>query len=171
MSESENMGKYLSNIKKIKIYSSLTEEELKKILSKSEIVRYKKGDRIISQGEESQNFYAIIRGRVEVSVQDHDEEVLISTINEGEMFGEAAIFIMVKRTASVTALKKTVVISIHRQEMLSFIKENPEAGNKILMLIILSLINKVKDANQTIAFEKKSDIDMEEIDSLVRSFL
>jgi hypothetical protein len=60
---------------------------------------------------------------------------------------------------------------MHRKEMLSFIKDNPQAGNKILMLLICSLLRKLREANQELAFEKQSVIDWEDIDSLVQDFM
>ena len=37
----------------------------------------------------------------------------------------------------------------------------------MLMIIIYSLLKKLRDANQELAFERKSDIDQNDIDSLV----
>jgi CRP/FNR family cyclic AMP-dependent transcriptional regulator len=42
---------------------------------------------------------------------------------------------------------------------------------KMLMLIIYSLIKKLRDANQEIAFERKSDISQEDIDTIISDFV
>ena len=55
--------------------------------------------------------------------------------------------------------------------MLKFINKHQGAGNKILMLIIYSLLRKLRDANQEIAFERKSDVTQEDIDSIIEDFV
>ena len=163
---------FISQIRKIHLFSYLTETELGKIVSIAEIVTYETGDKIIRYGEVSPFLYGIISGRVHVTLQEpDDQEVFISTIEEGAVFGESAIFMAEKRTANVTSSEKTVALRIHRKEMMSFIKENPLAGNKILMLIIYSLLYKLREVNQELAIEKQSVIDIDDIDSLVHDFM
>ena len=172
MNLADNSKVYLSQIRKIHLFSYLTEDELDKIMSIAEIVAYDTGDKIIRYGEVSPFLYGIIDGGVHVTLQEpDDQEVFICTIEEGAVFGESAIFMAEKRTANVTSSGKTVALRIHRKEMMSFIKENPLAGNKILMLIIYSLLNKLREVNQELAFEKQSVIDIDDIDSLVHDFM
>ena len=48
-----------------------------------------------------------------------------------------------------------------------FLKRHAEAGNKILLSIIFSLLRKLKLANEELAYERKSDIAQDEIDAMV----
>ena len=172
MKSSNDSKEYLSQIRKIHLFSYLTEQELEKIVSIAEIVTYASGDVIIRYGEVSPFLYGIISGRVHVTLHEpDDQEVYISTIEKGAVFGESAIFMAEKRTANVTSSERTIAMRIHRKEMMSFIKENPLAGNKILMLIIYSLLNKLREVNQELAIEKQSVIDIDDIDSLVHDFM
>lgn len=172
MSEIENMENFSPLIRNISLFSYLTEAELGNISSRAEILQYKKGEKIIYLGDVSPYFYGIIQGSVHVSLRELDgQEVFICTIGKGEVFGESAIFMTEKRTADVTSSEETVVFRIHRKQMMSFIKDNPQAGNKILMLIVHSLLNKLREANQELAFEKQSVIDLDDLDSLVQDFM
>jgi hypothetical protein len=51
--------------------------------------------------------------------------------------------------------------------MVKFIRTSPAAGNKILMVIIHGLLRKLKMVNHELAFERKSDMDQDDIDQLV----
>jgi CRP-like cAMP-binding protein len=154
------------------LFSYLTDKDLKGLLSVSEIIAYKKGDIIISQGDASQFLFAVLEGNVHVSLQDlKDKDVLICRIGPGEVFGEAAIFMAEKRTANVISSKPTVAVRIHRKDLMSYVRHNPVAGNKILMIIIYGLLKKLKDANQELAFEKQSDMDFDGVDSLIQDFM
>lgn len=172
MVEVEQIEQYRSLMRNISLFSYLTEAELENILSRGEILHYKKGEKIIYLGDVSPYFYGIIKGSVHVSLRELDgNEVFICTISEGEVFGESAIFMTEKRTADVTSSDDTVALRMHRKEMMAFIKDNPQAGNKILMLIVHSLLHKLREANQELAFEKQSVIDLDDLDSLVQDFM
>jgi len=162
---------YMPKLQKIKMFQCLPEADLKILLAESEVLYCKKGEKIISQGDLSHNFYAIIHGSVLVSVTDKDEEVVINTITEGEMFGEAAIFIGEKRTANVTSSEETIALQIHKADMLSFIKNYPKAGIKILMYVISGLLTKLKDANLEIVIEKQSNVELDDIDPMIQEII
>ncbi len=171
MSENELMKRYLPEIKKIKMFHYLSDDDLSKLLSGGEIVIHKMGETIISQGDVSQFFFAVLEGSVDVSVTNLGEVVHVSTISAGDVFGEAAIFIGEKRTANVTCPEQTVVLRIHKSDLLSFIKEYPHAGVKILMLVINGLLQKLGEANFEIAFEKHTYAELEDIDPMIQSII
>ena len=171
MAANENLDQYLPQTRKIALFGYLTDQELQGILEHAEIVHYPEGEKIVSQDEVSEYLFAIIKGMVKVTVRDQDEDVFICNIEEGEAFGEAALFMTEKRTANVISAGNTVAFKIHRKDMLAYIKSNPHAGNKILMLLIYSLLKKLGNTNQEIALEKQSDINSEYIDYLVEEFL
>jgi len=172
MTESEIMKKYLPKIREIKIFKYLKEEELDMLLKKAEIIDYEEGNRIISQGEVSEYLFAILKGNVYVSVSCFEkEDIFICTIGDKEVFGEAAVFMTEKRTASVTSSEYTTILRIHRTDMLYFIRKYPEGGIKILMLIINSLLNKLRSSNMEIALEKQSDIKLEDIEPIIRNIM
>ena len=96
-----------------------------------------------------------------------ENEVFICSIGTGDVFGEAAMFMKVKRTADVVAASDTVLLRIQRPDMMQFIKDYPLTGNKLLMLIIYSLLRKLREANQELAFERRADIVQDDVDALV----
>jgi len=163
---------YIETIREINMLRYLSGEELEQFLGSAEIVDYKKGEKIINLGDVSPYLYGVVRGSMQVSVREpNDQEIFICTIEPGEVFGESAIFMTEKRTADVTSCQDSVLLRVHRKDLMTFIRDNPQAGNKILMLIIFSLLNKLREANQELAFEKQSVIELDDIDSLVKDFM
>ena len=162
----------MNKIKKILTFRFLTEKELEELVKISAIHQYSEEEMIITQGEVNQSFYAIIEGNVKVTVTEKGQnEAYICTIGNGEIFGEAGIFMEVKRTANVICCSDVTVLMISRDSMINFIKEYPRSGNKILMLIIYSLLKKLKEVNQELAYERKSDADQDDIDSIIANFM
>ncbi len=101
----------------------------------------------------------------------NDRKVFTCTIVQGAMFGESAIFMSEKKTADVIGADSSILLRVHRQEMMSFLQRFPQAGNKILMLIIFSQLSKLREANPELAFDKQSVINVEDIDSLIHVFM
>ena len=172
MPEQRDVSAYLPKIRTIEAFRYLNDDELRALLTAAEVIHFASGEAIVRQGDISEHFFGVLEGSVNVSVQElNKEEVVVSRIKQGDVFGESAIFLSEERSASVIAAADTVVLRIHRTAMMAFIKTNPTGGNKILMVIILSLLSKLKNANQEIAFEKQSEIDFDYVDSLLDDFM
>ena len=168
----EDRQSYANVLEDIYIFKYLSQAEHRKILEISTFVRYDADEKIINEGDLKPYFYAVIKGTVNVLVREQDgREVFICAIGDGEIFGEAGIFLNVKRSANVVSTEESVIMRIHRKKLLEFIKEFPSAGIKILMLIVYSLLSKLREANQELAFERKADIEQDDIDSLVEGFM
>ena len=128
---------YKNQIREILTFKFMTDTELDNLIENCSILDFDEEEPIIKQGETDQSFYAVVEGSVRVSaLESEGKDVYICTIGDGEIFGEAGIFMKVKRTASVTSCTKTTVLRIKRTQMLKFIKENPSAGNKFFMVMI-----------------------------------
>ena len=95
------------------------------------------GDRqvIVRQGETGDCMYAIQKGRVEVVRETDGGEVRVATLDEGDIFGEMAIFEKEVRSATVRALGEARVLSIDKRTFLRRVQEDPSlAFNLALML-------------------------------------
>lgn len=167
-----NSDQYRDNIKDILLFKFLSEREVEDLLRMCEIQVFEEGERIVQQGEVEQAFYAVINGSVEVAVEEgRRKNVYICTIGSGEVFGEAGMFMKVKRTANVNSLTQTALLHITRSDFIQFIKKYPTTGNKILMVTVYSLLKKLREANQELAFERQFDIEQDDVDSIVDDFL
>jgi len=162
----------MPQIRRIKAFRYLDDMELRALLAIAEVVAYEKGAKIVTQGKTGSHFYAVIQGAAEVSVSElQDKDIVISSIGEGDIFGEAAMFLKEERTASVTATQDAIMMCIARKNLMNFFKANSGAGVKILLVIVFSLLSKLSNANQEIAFEKQGDLDYEYVDTLVQDFM
>lgn len=99
------------------------------------------------------------------------KEVFICAIGEGDVFGEAGILLRTKRTANVIAADSTTVFRVHRKDLLEFIKRDPASGLKVLFIMVHGLLKKLRDANQELAFERKSVLEQEDIDAITEDFI
>ena len=127
----------LESLKKIRVLQYLEANEIENIAEVCEVLEYPEKDVIVHEGDISLDVYAVIQGTVSVMVNEPDgKQVYICSIGEGEIFGEAGLFVNVKRTADVIALDAVRVIRIERKNFIRFIKTNLRGGMTILLLII-----------------------------------
>jgi CRP/FNR family transcriptional regulator, cyclic AMP receptor protein len=167
-------GEYtLEIIKSILPFRFLGEKRAVDLLDLSNVMRFEEGETIITQGDMNQSFYSIMKGSVKVTVNRGSDggESYISTIGKGEIFGEAGMFLKVPRTANIVCATEADVVMITRANLLKFIKIFPSDGNRVLMMIIFSLLRKLKEVNQELAYERKDDSAQDDIDSLVQDML
>jgi MFS family permease len=82
------------------------------------------GEVVLRQGDDSDRFYIIESGRVEVT--DGDDQVLREE-GPGDYFGEIGLLRDVPRTATITAIVPTVLLALLRKEFLDAVTGQGEA--------------------------------------------
>jgi CRP/FNR family cyclic AMP-dependent transcriptional regulator len=163
---------YLDKLRKVLVFRYLQDDALKEILKISDVINYKKNDRIISEGELSQYLYAVLEGSVNVYVkQEGEKEVFLSTLDAGDVFGEAGMFLKVKRTANVVSVDNSSVLRISRDDLFDFFTQRSQSGIKMLLIIIYSLLKRLRESAQELAFERKSNLLQEDVDQLIGDFI
>jgi CRP/FNR family transcriptional regulator, cyclic AMP receptor protein len=154
-------------VRSIVTFRFLADTEIVDLLAHADALELEEGEVVVSEGEVSPYFYGIALGTVSVGVAGEDRQVYVNSLGAGDIFGEAGIFMSVPRSATVTALERTVIIRVHRTQLAGFLKRHPEAGNKILLVFIYGLLRKLRLADQELAFERKSDMAQEDVDAMV----
>lgn len=110
---------------------------------------------IFNAGETSQDVYLILRGQVRILGNvDLDDQRRIhpgfSELGQGEMFGELPLFDGQPRSASVMALEETELAVLDSRRLMAFLDVHPELGYPIYKELILTLVARLRKANQRI---------------------
>lgn len=158
-------------IRKIVSFQYLSDEEFAALLKVCQVIPFKKDQQIIKDGDISQNLYAVVEGTVRVTVREGDKEVYLCSTGTGQVFGEAGMFMKVKRTADVWSNDESLILKVHRQELVGFFNAHPQGAIKFLMVIIYSLLKKLKESNRELAYERMTDIDQSDVDEMIRDFI
>jgi len=146
---------YRNMIKKNVLFRYMSEEAFFAFLHGSELMEYEDGEIIISQGDVSQFLYCLIKGSVAVSAQEKGNDFFIYNLEEGEIFGEAALFLTELRIANIKSSGSSLIIRIQRGNLIKFIGEYSQAGNRIFILVIYSLLKKLRTSTREITAVKK----------------
>lgn len=110
----------IESILKLNLFRNLPLKKLEILSNKIQEQKYENGETIISQGEEGINFYIIKSGKVDIYVN----YIYSRTLNEGEVFGEKALFLKEKRSASVIANGKVELFYLEKDDFLDILENN-----------------------------------------------
>ena len=166
-----NQNLLSEKIRKIMVFQYLDDEEINEIIAVSRILQSEKGELIIKEGNTSPYLYGVISGSIGITIKDNDDKnTFLTTLHEGDVFGEAAMFLNTKRTATATG-NDAVLLQIERDNLRKFIKKHSNAGVKILLLIIYYLLNKLRNTNQELAFSNRGSINQEEVNDMMDAYL
>jgi len=120
-------------LKKVPIFSNLSDKEIEKILEEASETSYKKNDLIFLEEDEGNSLFIIKSGKVKISRSSEEgKEVIFAILQEGDFFGEMSIFDGQSRSATVSALVDSEVIILRREDFMNLIETNPAISVSLL---------------------------------------
>jgi len=109
-----------------KIFAPFDDAQRLAILKEFQSKIVPKGTVLIADGKEPDAMYLVLEGEVEVSkIDDAGDKVVLSYLNEGEVFGEIGLLEQRLTTATVTAAEQSVVLYLEKSRFADFVKKHP----------------------------------------------
>ena len=93
------------------------------------------GDTIFREGEQGDEFFVVVRGKVEIRTGDRRLEVL----GPKGIFGEMALIDDSPRSATVVAVTDVTVAPIQEQQFLFLVKHMPMFALKVMRVLAIRL--------------------------------
>ena len=116
------------------------------------VQRYSDGDVIISEGVISNNACVLLSGKVKITKKIEKKTVVISTLKEGDVFGEMGLISNSLRSANVTAVGDVTIGIIDKERFDVLLNDVPED----LRLVFSALVERLR-----VTTEKLSRIGIE----------
>lgn len=137
----------MNGLRKVGIFQKLSHAEHKE-LEKVVVKRHYKADAaIFFEGDTSDALYIIEAGSVKVSrTSDDGKERIITTLRAGAIFGEMAMLDGEPRSATVTTIEPTDLLSIAHSDFRAFVRECPD----VLWKVLESLCDRVRRSGSDI---------------------
>jgi len=107
--------------KSVPLLSGLTLLQIRELLLESEIHRPAEGEIVFSKNEYTNSFYSIIEGGVVVESNSPSGAAIAFQLGKGEFFGELGLISGRRRTATIRAGKRTLLLETPRRSMLKLI--------------------------------------------------
>ena len=134
--------------RKLPLFSSLKDDDLKKLINKSKIELHNPGSNIIEQGDISKSVYFLIYGSVHVIDYSRlDRAVTYASLKDGDMFGEMSAIDGFPRSAWVSAVTQCQVICLLGETFLEIIKSNSE----VCFILLKQFSSRIRLADERIS--------------------
>jgi CRP-like cAMP-binding protein len=111
---------------------------------------YADGAIIFRQGDAGDCMYVIQAGRVEVLHEQEGQEVSLTTLGEGDIFGEIALFQQETRSATVRARGEVRVLTLDKRTFMRRVHEDPSLAYRILQ----KMSNRIRELSAELAQRK-----------------
>jgi len=116
------------------------------ITSNLQTVKFKAGQQIVEQGQESSAAYMILSGKVCVYLEDGTKTIELATLGKDQIFGETAIFSGEAYGANVKATEDCELLVITPDSFNEMLKDT----DPIIRALLQMLIERLKATNEAL---------------------
>jgi ABC-type lipoprotein export system ATPase subunit len=121
----------------------LTRHEMVQLSARLEPLHYAPGAVIVRQGDPAEQFYIILKGEVDILLEQNGGETLIDRRISGEFFGEMGLLHGGQRTATVRAASAfdTILLVLDRASFTTLLEGSEPTRAEIARAVRLRLLN------------------------------
>ena len=131
------MGTYeIEYFKKIQLFSSLTDKELRQITERLVVKRFRKNEIILQAEDTNEYMYMILNGKTKVVQTTEDgKEILLAMHQSGEFFGEMSLIDGKTSPATVIATEDSSAAIISKKDFYSLVKTQEKVLDNLLLIL------------------------------------
>lgn len=149
------MASLTETLTKTALFSSMDEADIESVVSQTVTRQFPKNTVIVSQGDDTDSFYVIVQGKVDVFLHnDKGKEIIINTLGECESFGELAPLGGIPRQASIITTEDSTFGIISRQVFMDTLLIKPSISMRIIDL----LITRIQDLTEEVSSLALEDV-------------
>ena len=121
------------DLKKIPLFSELTENEIYQVMKLSFEKKYPKDSTLFVEGMAGEVLYIIKAGKVDIVKKTPQGEVLLSSLGPGEFLGEMSLIDDSKRSATARVAEDSELVVITRKCFNDMLQGDPHITSKLLL--------------------------------------
>jgi CRP/FNR family transcriptional regulator, cyclic AMP receptor protein len=129
---SDDLAKLLAGVP---IFKGLEPKTLKSVIAEGRERAFKQGESMVGEGKTGIGFYLILEGRAEVRKGAR----VLSTLGQGQFFGEMSVIDGEPRSADVVALEPTTCWVLTAWNFAGLLKSHPEIAVTMLKEMVKRL--------------------------------
>jgi predicted acylesterase/phospholipase RssA len=118
------------------IFGPMSNEQINQTFSIAQTLHFDAGEFLFRQGDVENSLYIVLSGRFRVLLKNEKGTQILGDISTGEPVGELALFTKEPRSASVVALRKSVVLQLNEEDYLLLVHQFPSFANSLTKFVI-----------------------------------
>jgi CRP-like cAMP-binding protein len=136
-------------LRKIPIFSDLTDKELKEVEKIAHLRKYSANELIFHQGTPGNGMYVIMSGSVDIMEELRDNQFQhLTSLKKGDFLGELSLLDESPRSAAAICKENSEIIGIFRPDFLDLVNRKPGIGTKILFRLARVLGERLRMTNE-----------------------
>jgi len=137
------------------LFEGFDARDIENVASQTVIRQFPKNTVVVSQGDDTDSFYVILDGKVDVFLHnDKGKEIIINTLGACESFGELAPLGGIPRQASIITTEESTFGVISRQVFMDTLLTKPTVSMRIIDL----LIHRIQDLTEEVSSLALDDV-------------
>ncbi len=134
-------------LRSLPFFRGLSDELLTDVSSVANMRRFGRNQSVVQAGDLADNIYFILTGSLKVLVNDQDgREVIFTLLNQGELFGEMALFEERPRSANVVATSAVDLVVIGKNDFRALLEKHFDLSLRLMG----SLAERLRQADRKI---------------------
>ena len=125
----------LDKLRQVPLLADLSEEDLERLYEMAETVSVPAGQLVLREGDTGDSLYIVLEGELEVTKRRGGQEVVLSSYEPGQFFGEMALLERAPRSASVRTLRESRMLAIDQDALRTLLSRSPSAPFNILRTV------------------------------------
>ena len=110
------------------------------------ISKYRKNQKVFSQGDAADSVFYIQKGKIKVTVvSEHGKEAVVAILGNDEFCGEGCLAGQPKRIASATALTECEIMRIEKEALIRVLHDEPAFSEMFLAHLLVRAIRVEED--------------------------
>jgi len=127
-------------LQELRFSSGLSQEDLQKLASISELVELPASTVIFSEGDSATDLYVLLGGRVELCMNVPAKGCLpVLTLGAGDLLGWSPALKIAEMTATATTIKETPAVRFSADELQKLCEEDHDVGYEVMRRIAIAL--------------------------------
>ena len=114
-------------LRSLPLFNVLPEDDRAAIAEYVDEVEVPAGERLISEGDFAYEFFVVEHGQAEVTVEGER----IGDLGPGDFFGEIALMLTGRRTATVTAVSPMKLVTMFDQNFRKIEQQHPDVARRL----------------------------------------
>jgi CRP/FNR family transcriptional regulator len=151
------------DIKTVTLFNTLNAQEEKEVTRYLTNDAFRKKESIFSEGDSSDWFYIVKKGKVKITKLSQDgKEIILEVISPMEFFGGIAVLRGFPYPANAVAMEDTEVLKISRKDLLSLLDRFPD----LMYCMAMNIGDRIKGSHETL-----KSIALEKVEARIASLL